>query len=153
MIYMKRFILLIMICLPVAAMAQVDPLAPLIDKYSSMEKCSTIILSSDMLKNMGVDAGVEYMQVISVDNPALISEFRSELEHVAKGYSLLMSVNSDGSNVRIYQVIQVFESDDGGKRKEQQEFLIMSLNANQGVAVRLVGNDIKLNEATSLIGL
>ena len=106
-----------------------------------------------MLKNMGVDAGVEYMQVISVDNPALISEFRSELEHVAKGYSLLMSVNSDGSNVRIYQVIQVFESDDGGKRKKQQEFLIMSLNANQGVAVRLVGNDIKLNEATSLIGL
>lgn len=153
MIYMKRFILLIMICLPVVAMAQVDPLAPLIDKYSSMEKCSTIIMSSDMLKSMGVDAGVEYMQVISVDNPALISEFRSELERVAKGYSLLMSVNSDGSNVRIYQVIQVFKSDDGGKRKEQQEFLMMSLNANQGVAVRLVGNDIKLNEVTSLIGL
>ena len=106
-----------------------------------------------MLKDMGVDAGVEYMQVISVDNPALISEFRSELEHVVKGYSLLMSVNSDGSNVRIYQVIQVFEEDDGGKRKKQQEFLMMSLNANQGVAVRLVGNDIKLNEATSLIGL
>lgn len=153
MIYMKRFILLIMICLPVAAMAQVDPLEPLIDKYSSMEKCSTIIMSSDMLKSMGVDAGVEYMQVISVDNSALISEFRSELERVAKGYSLLMSVNSDGSNVRIYQVIQVFKSDDGAKRKEQQEFLMMSLNANQGVAVRLVGNDIKLNEVTSLIGL
>ena len=106
-----------------------------------------------MLKNMGVDAGVEYMQVVAIENPALIPEFRTELDRITKGYSLIMSVNNDGDNVRIYHVTQAFKSEDSAKRKEQQEFIIISLNSKQGVAVRLVGDDIKLNEATSLIGL
>lgn len=150
---MKRFILLIMLLLPIMANAQVDPLAPLVEKYSSMKKCSTVVLSREMLESMGVDADVEYMQVVAVENPELISEFKAEIERIAKGYSLLMSVNNEGSNVKIYRVTQVFKSENGAKRQQQQEFLIFCINEKEGVAVRIVGNDIKLSEATSLIGL
>lgn len=150
---MKRFILLIMLLLPIVANAQVDPLAPLVEKYSSMKKCSTVVLSREMLESMGVDADVEYMQVVAVENPELISEFKAEIERIAKGYSLLMSVNNEGSNVKIYQVTQVFKSESAAKRQQQQEFLIFCINEKEGVAVRIVGNDIKLSEATSLIGL
>ncbi len=150
---MKRFILLIMLLLPIVANAQVDPLAPLVEKYSSMKKCSTVVLSREMLESMGVDADVEYMQVVAVENPELISEFKAEIERIAKGYSLLMSVNNEGSNVKIYRVTQVFKSESGAKRQQQQEFLIFCINEKEGVAVRIVGNDIKLSEATSLIGL
>lgn len=150
---MKRFILLIMLLLPVVANAQVDPLAPLVEKYSSMKKCSTVVLSREMLESMGVDADVEYMQVVAVENPELINEFKAEIERIAKGYSLLMSVNNEGSNVKIYRVTQVFKSESGAKRQQQQEFLIFCINEKEGVAVRIVGNDIKLSEATSLIGL
>lgn len=147
---MKRLILLIMLCLPMAAMAQVDHIAPLVDKYSTMKDCSTVVLSGDMLKSMGANAGVEYMQVIAVENSTLISELRAEIDSIAQGYNLLMSVNSNGAIVKVYSVTQVYKSDGRAGRKEMQEYLIVSITDDEGVVVRLVGNDIKLNEATSI---
>lgn len=147
---MKRLILLIMLCLPMAAMAQVDHIAPLVDKYSTMKDCSTVVLSGDMLKSMGANAGVEYMQVIAVENSTLIGELRAEIDSITKGYNLLMSVNSNGAIVKVYSVTQVYKSDGRAGRKEMQEYLIVSITDDEGVVVRLVGNDIKLNEATSI---
>lgn len=147
---MKRLILLIMLCLPMAAMAQVDHIAPLVDKYSTMKDCSTVVLSGDMLKSMGANAGVEYMQVIAVENSTLISELRAEIDSIAQGYNLLMSVNSNGAIVKVYSVTQVYKSDGRAGRKEMQEYLIVSITDDEGVVVRLVGNDIKLNEAISI---
>lgn len=148
---MKRLILLIMLCLPSVAMAQTDHIAPLVDKYSTKKNCSTVVLSGDMLKSMGANAGVEYMQMIAVEDVKLIGELKSDIEAIAKGYSLLMAVNSSGELVKIYHVTQVFKGENGNKRKELQEYLIVSISESEGVVVRLVGNDIKLNEATSIL--
>ena len=148
---MKRLILLIMLCLPSVAMAQTDHIAPLVEKYSTMKNCSTVVLSGDMLRSMGAKAGVEYMQVIAVEDAKLIRELKTEIDAIAKGYSLLMAVNSDGAAVQIYRVTQVFKDPHSNKRAELQEYLIVSMAESEGVVVRLVGNDIKLNEATSIL--
>ena len=149
---MKRLILLIMLCLPSVAMAQTDHIAPLVDKYSTMKNCSTVVLSGDVLKGMGVDVGIEYMQMIAVEDAKLIRGFKAEVDAIAKGYSMLMSINSDGVAVQIYHVIQVFKEDKSIKRTDLQEYLIVSIAANEGVVMRLVGNDIRLNEAMALLG-
>ena len=107
--------------------------------------------SGDMLRSMGAKAGVEYMQVIAVEDAKLIRELKTEIDAIAKGYSLLMAVNSDGAAVQIYRVTQVFKDPHSNKRAELQEYLIVSIAESEGVVVRLVGNDIKLNEATSIL--
>mgnify|MGYP003309482685 FL=1 len=103
---MKRLILLILICLPIAASAQTDHMAPLIKKYSTFKDCSTVVLSKEMLNSMYADTGINSMQAISVEDPALLNILRNDLEKFIGGYALLMSVNSDGTNVEIYRVEQ-----------------------------------------------
>ena len=110
-----------------------------------------MVLSGDMLRSMGAKAGVEYMQVIAVEDAKLIRELKTEIDAIAKGYSLLMAVNSDGAAVQISRGTQVFKDPHSNKRAELQEYLIVSIAESEGVVVRLVGNDIKLNEATSIL--
>ena len=104
-----------------------------------------------MLRSMGANAGVEYMQMIAVEDVKLIGELKLDIEAIAKGYNLLMAVNSSGELVKIYHVTQVFKGENDNKRKELQEYLIVSISESEGVVVRLVGNDIKLNEVTSIL--
>ena len=139
--------------LPTIAMAQTDYIAPLIDKYSSLNNCSTVVLSGEMLKSMGANSGVKSMQAIAVEDPAMIDEFSTDIAKITSGYALLMSVNSNGSNIKIYRVIQYYKQSNKSKHQELEDILIIAINGNEGIAVRLTGNNIELSEATSLINI
>lgn len=150
---MKRLILLILICLPIAASAQTDHIAPLIKKYSTFKDCSTVVLSKEMLNSMYADTGINSMQAISVEDPALLNILRNDLEKFIGGYSLLMSVNSNGTNVEIYRVEQYYKSEKTGKRESFDDYIIIAISSTEGVVIRLTGDNIKLEDATSLISI
>lgn len=150
---MRRLILLILICLPIAASAQTDHMAPLIKKYSTFKDCSTVVLSKEMLNSMYADTGINSMQAISVEDPALLNILRNDLEKFIGGYALLMSVNSDGTNVEIYRVEQYYKSEKTGKRESFDDYIIIAISSTEGVVIRLTGDNIKLEDATSLISI
>ena len=150
---MKRFIILILLCIPLATFAQTDHIEPLIKKYSAFKDCSSVVLSKEMMEQMYKDSGVESLQAISVEDPALLNILRNDLEKFIAGYSLLMSVNSNGTNVEIYRVEQHYKSKSTGKRESIDDILIVAISTTEGVVVRLTGHDIELEEATSLLNI
>lgn len=150
---MKRFITLILLCIPLSVFAQTDHIAPLIKKYSQFKNCSTVVLSKEMLNQMYANSGIESMQAISVEDPALLDILRNDLEKFIGGYNLLMSVNSNGTNVEIYRVEQHYKSKSTGKRESIDDLFIVAISQTEGVVIRLTGHNIELNDATSLINI
>lgn len=150
---MKRLILLIMFCLPIVATAQTDHLAPLIKKYSGQMNCSTVVLSKEMLSHMYAASGIESMQAISVENPKLIPTFKEDLESFLDYYKVVMAVNSDGTDVKIYSVKRTYISKETGLQESIEEFVIVAISENEGVVIRLTGHNIELSDATSLINI
>lgn len=128
-------------------------MAPLIKKYSTFKDCSTVVLSKEMLNSMYADTGINSMQAISVEDPALLNILRNDLEKFIGGYALLMSVNSDGTNVEIYRVEQYYKSEKTGKRESFDDYIIIAISSTEGVVIRLTGDNIKLEDATSLISI
>ena len=150
---MRRLILLIILCLPIVASAQTDYMTPLIKKYSAFKSCSTVVLSKEMLKQMSANSGIESMQAISVEDPALLDILKNDLEKFLGGYKLLMSVNSNGTNVEIYHVEQHYKSKATGKRESIDDIIIVAINTTEGVLIRLTGRNIELEDATSLLNI
>lgn len=102
---------------------------------------------------MYADTGINSMQAISVEDPALLNILRNDLEKFIDGYALLMSVNSDGTNVEIYRVEQYYKSEKTGKRESFDDYIIIAISSTEGVVIRLTGDNIKLEDATSLISI
>ena len=102
---------------------------------------------------MYADTGINSMQAISVEDPALLNILRNDLEKFIGGYSLLMSVNSNGTNVEIYRVEQYYKSEKTGKRESFDDYIIIAISSTEGVVIRLTGDNIKLEDATSLISI
>ena len=150
---MKRLILLIMFCLPIVATAQTDHLAPLIKKYSGQMNCSTVVLSKEMLSHMYAASGIESMQAISVENPKLIPTFKEDLESFLDYYKVVMAVNSDGTDVKIYSVKRTYISKETGLQESIEEFVIVAISEVDGIAIRLTGHNSTLSDATSLINI
>ena len=150
---MRRLILLIMLCLPITAFAQTDHMSPLIKKYSEFKNCSTVVLSKEMLRHMSPDSGIESMQAISVEDPTLLNILQNDLDKFIRGYSLLMSVNSDGTNVEIYRIEQYYKSKNTSKRESVDDLFIVAISESEGVVIRLTGHNIELSDATSLINI
>ena len=150
---MKRLIALILMFIPISVFAQTDHIAPLIKKYSQFKNCSTVVLSKEMLNQMYANSGIESMQAISVEDPALLDILRNDLEKFIGGYNLLMSVNSDGTNVEIYRVEQHYKSKSTGKRESIDDLFIVAISQTEGVVIRLTGHNIELSDATSLINI
>ena len=150
---MKRLIALTLMCMPLSVFAQTDYIEPLIKKYSTFKNCSTVVLSKEMMEQMYKDSGIESLQAISVEDPALLNILRNDIEKFIKGYAQLMSVNSNGTNVEIYHVEQQYKSKATGKRESIDDILIVAISTTEGVVVRLTGHDIELEEATSLLNI
>lgn len=150
---MKRLIALILMFIPISVFAQTDYIEPLIKKYSQFKNCSTVVLSKEMLNQMYANSGIESMQAISVEDPALLDILRNDLEKFIGGYNLLMSVNSDGTNVEIYRVEQHYKSKSTGKRESIDDLFIVAISQTEGVVIRLTGHNITLSDATSLINI
>lgn len=150
---MKRLIILILLCIPLSVFAQTDHIEPLIKKYSTFKDCSTVVLSKEMMEQMYKDSGVESLQAISVEDPALLDILRNDVEKFIKGYAQLMSVNSNGTNVEIYHVEQHYKSKTTGKRESIDDIIIVAINTTEGVLIRLTGRNIELEDATSLLNI
>ena len=100
---MRRLIILLTTLLPLSAIAQTSTFESLFKEYSTKEGCTTINISNAMLKSMEVNIDAEYMQVIAVENKALVPTFRSQVDEVLTGLEVLMAVNNGGESVKICQ--------------------------------------------------
>lgn len=137
---MKRFILLIMLCLPIAGMAQDNDFFKLVEKYSLKQDCTTIELTKDALNTK---TNITTIWAISVETAELIDEFKSDATKViSASYSPLLTVNSGGEMVKIYSIQR-----DG----EISDLIVFSASSSDGVLVRIVGDNLSLSQAISLM--
>lgn len=142
---MKRLIILVLLCLPMVAKAQEMTFATLVEKYSAMQHCTTIELSKEMLQSMDVKSDIDSLVAISVESGSLIAAFRSDVIAATAGYSSMLSVNNGGEMVKIYG-----RCDDDGN---MTTLIVVTISNDEGVIVRITGEDISLSEATQLMSL
>ena len=150
---MKRLILLILLFLPIAVSAQTDHMAPLIKKYSEYKNCTTVILSKEMLNHMNSNSGIKSMQAISAEDPTLLPALKADLESFLDYYEVVMDVNSDGTNTKIYRVERIYKSKKTGLQEAIDELIIVSISETEGVVIRLTGYNIALSDASLLIDI
>lgn len=108
---MKRFILLIMLLLPMSAMATLPEVEKMTEKYTSKEQASVVNISKQMLKMMGRGiSGVEYVDsivMLSSDNKSAIKGITKRTKRAVKRHKLqnLATLNEGGSAISIYTQI------------------------------------------------
>lgn len=125
-------------------MAQTTSFNKLMEKYSTMQDCTTIVMEKEMLRSMGVESGMDSVLVVSVESKSLIDTFREDVTLATKGFSVLMTVNSGG------EMVKIVSRSEGGKISEM---IVLTISSEEGVAIRVTGNNLSLNEAISLIDM
>lgn len=140
---MKRLIILLAMLLPLSAIAQTPTFESLLKEYSLKEECTTINISNAMLKSMAVNIDAEYMQVIAVENKNLIETFHSQALEALSEFDVIMSVNSGGKSVQIYQC-----SDDKGS---VVDIYMMSYSGDECVLMHITGKNLELNSISSIM--
>lgn len=98
-------------------------------------------------------SGIESMQAISVESPELIPSLKKDLEDFLDYYRVVMAVNSDGTDVKIYSVKRKYISEETGLQEDIEEFIIVAISEIDGIVIRLTGHNITLSDATSLISI
>lgn len=140
---MKRLLLFIALSLPLMAYAQPTGFSKLIKKYQSKQGYTTIELSKDMLRSMGASDGIEQMMAISADDCQSSDEFTDDIEAITKDMNTMLSVNSNDCTVKIYSR--------ANKQGDVNELVIHTTDGSNIVAVNLIGSNIRLDDAQSLI--
>lgn len=140
---MKRFILLLITLLPLSAMAQDANFDRLMKEYSTKAKCTTINISNVMLRAMGADIDAESVRAIAIEDTELIPYVRGQIVDLTKRYELVMQVNSEDEIVDIYQ-----KTDASGK---VTDLLIVTMSKDECVMLYIYGNDVNVENASSLI--
>ena len=142
---MKRLIILLAMLLPLTAMAQTPTLESLFNEYSTKEKCTTINISNAMLRSMEVNIDAEYMQVIAVENRALIPTFITQAKEVLSAFEVLMAVNNGGESVKI---CQYSDENDG-----VVDIFIMAYSGDECILMHINGKNLELNNISSLMDM
>ena len=140
---MKRFIIIIMLLLPLSAMAQKSSL---ISHYQTIKGCTIVELSRPILVSMGAGENIERVEVISIESSALIPEFTERVIAETEHRAPIMSVINEGRTVKIYGYTDP-------KTGKTSEMLIFTSNDGNAIAVWLYGKDIELSDASSIIQL
>lgn len=141
---MKRLILLAILLLPMCVMAQDVTISSLMAEYSTKSKCSTINLSSSMLRSMGVEMGADELKAVSVANPELMPRFLEQVAVVVSGLNVVMSVNSDGQqSVSIYQRVN--------RNGSVTDLVIVKTDDKESVIMHIRGRDLELSKIDSLL--
>lgn len=121
-------------------MAQDNDFFKLVEKYSLKQDCTTIELTKDALNTK---TNITTIWAISVETAELIDEFKSDATKViSASYSPLLTVNSGGEMVKIYSIQR-----DG----EISDLIVFSASSSDGVLVRIVGDNLSLSQAISLM--
>lgn len=140
---MKRIILLILTCLPLWSTAQEQEL---LDKYASIDGCSTIELSKEMIRSMGGGDGIDTLSAISLENRDLIDEFTNDVEVYTKGMTKILSVAQNSQRVKIYCIVDA-------DSENITKMVIHTTDNNTSVMVILTGKDIELSSASSIMSI
>lgn len=144
---MKRFILLILCCLPLVASAQNnESFSKLISRYSTIEGITTIELSKEMLQSMGVSGDIDLLQAIRVEDSSQLASLQADVDNVVSSaeYKLMLSVNQGDNRVRIYTITT---------RSGISDLMIYTVKAPSAIIVRFQGENLQLNEANSLANI
>ena len=140
---MKRLILLLVILLPLYTMAQDVTISSMMKEYSAKEKCTTINLSSSMLRSMGVEMGADNLRAISIEDSALVPRFEGQVQSVVAGLDAIMSVSDNGKSVEIYQRTNGYG--------RVSDLVIFVKGCDECVLMHIHGKDLELSKAGSLI--
>lgn len=140
---MKRLIILLTILLPMSAIAQEITFDSLFKEYSTKENCTTINISNAMLRSMEVNIDADYMQVIAVENSALIPSFNSQAKEVLSKHEVIMSVNSNNKSVEICQ--------DKNSNGMVTAIYVLVCDDGEGVLMHITGKNLELNNIGSII--
>ncbi len=142
---MKRLIILLTTLLPISAIAQAPTFESLFKEYSTKEECTTINISNAMLRSMEVDIDAEYMQVIAVENKALVPTFCSQVDEVLTGLEVLMAVNNGGESVKICQC--------SDENNIVVEIYIMACSGDECILMHIVGKNLELSNIGSIMDM
>lgn len=145
---MKRFILLIMLLLPMSAMATLPEVDKMTGKYTSKEQASVVNISKQMLRMMGRGiAGVEHVDnivMLSSDNKSAMKGIAKRTKKAAKKHKMenLATLNEGTTATSIYTQI----SDN-----KITEALVLIAEKNKTTLISISGN-IPQEVVNNLIG-
>ena len=145
---MKRFLLLIMLLLPMSAMATLPEVDKMTGKYTSKEQASVVNISKQILRMMGRGiAGVEHVDnivMLSSDNKSVMKGIAKRTKKAAKKHKMenLATLNEGATATSIYTQI----SDN-----KITEALVLITEKNKTTLISISGN-IPQEVVNNLIG-
>lgn len=145
---MKRFLLLIMLLLPMSAMATLPEVDKMTGKYTSKEQASVVNISKQMLRMMGRGiSGVEHVDnivMLSSDNKSAMKGIAKRTKKAAKKHKMenLATLNEGTTATSIYTQI----SDN-----KITEALVLITEKNKTTLISISGN-IPQEVVNNLIG-
>ena len=151
---MKRFLLLIMLLLPMSAMATLPEVEKMTEKYTSKEQASVVNISKQMLKMMGRGiTGVEHVDnivMLSSDNKSAIKGITKRTKKAVKKHKLqnLATLNEGNSTISIYTQIsdnKITEALVLVTEKDKTTLINLSGKIPQEVVDSLIGVISKIN--------
>ena len=145
---MKRFLLLIMLLLPISAMATLPEVEKMTDKYTSKEQASVVNISKQMLRMIGRGiAGVEYVDnivMLSSDNKSAMKGIAKRTKKAAKKHKMenLVTLNESAATTFVYTQIS---------NDKITEALVLVIENNKTTLINISGN-IPQEVVNNLIG-
>ena len=146
---MKRFLLLIMLLLPMSAMATLPEVEKMTDKYTSKEQASVVNISKQMLRMIGRGiAGVEHVDniiMLSSDNKSAMKGITKRTKKAAKKHKMenLVTLNESAATTYVYTQIS---------NDKITEALVLVIENNKTTLINISGN-IPQEVVDSLVGV
>ena len=144
---MKRFVIILLALVPLAAAAQNKAIETLAAKYSGKKGFSTIVLKGELIKmadKMGLDIpkivdiseimdGISSIIIVGSEkpDPQFVKDVKAAIDR--DRYKTLMSVHADGQVVEALIV-------DLPQNKLQKELVLIALTEENNVLVSIEGN-------------
>lgn len=141
---MKRFILLIMLLMPLGGIAQEISFDSIMSEYSSKEGCTTMRIGKGIFNSMEIKIDADSMSIISVEDSTLIPQFKAQIATLVAPMEVLMSVNYGIDSVDVYR-----RSSDG----QVKELLIVTNKDNVSAAIYIIGTNLEVNQINSIINI
>ena len=144
-VIMRRLVLLIMLFVPLIASAQEEQLRKIYDNYLQEPGFTTVQLSKEMLKQMGVKGNIETMTAISTEDKDLLVGFCDEVQQFLSEQQIEMSFVNDGKRVSIHRC------EITAKGKRMTRIFIFTRSDSSAIFITLKGMDIKVENAIEMI--
>ena len=146
---MKRIIVLVMMMLPIVAMAQLPQFSKVADKYSNVEGITSMVINKSMIA-MFADGNddfdfVEEIQILMSEDANVAANIAKDAKKAAKKSKLeeLLSANDEGATYTIYTK---------SKNNEITHLVVIVENDSPAGFVIIIPED-KLNEVVKIANM